>query len=187
MSLLITGLIVWILIHIFPTIFADQRQRVIKRLGLPRYKGLFSLVVFLGLVLIILGWRNMTPELVFIPPSWGRHATFLLVLITFILFAAAKSKTNIKRYIRHPQLSGLIIWSIGHLLANGDSRSVILFTTLGLWALLEIILINRREGNWQKPDVIAIKNDVLTILAGVFVYIIFLFAHPWITGMKLIQ
>ena len=42
---------------------------------------------------------------------------------------------NVKRLLRHPQLTGVALWGIGHLLANGESRSIILFGGLGAWAI----------------------------------------------------
>ena len=186
MQLLITGLTVWVVIHLFPGICKNLRATIVETIGLKPYKGLFALTILSSVVLIVLGWRSIEPEYLYYPEAWTRHITFLLVLITFILFAAAKSKTNIKRVLRHPQLTGLVIWSIGHLLANGDNRSIVLFTTLGIWAILEIIVINRREGVWQKPEPVPVKSDVITVIAGVAVYAVFIFAHPYITGMKLI-
>jgi len=104
-----------------------------------------------------------------------------------MLFVAAKRKTNIKRILRHPQLTGLVLWSISHLLANGDSRSLILFTWLGLWAVIEMIMITRREGEWTKPDIVPAKNDVITVLGGCILYAVLLIAHPYLSGISLIS
>ena len=41
---------------------------------------------------------------------------------------------------------------MSHLLANGDGRSIVLFGGLGLWAVVAIVAINRRDGAWQKPE-----------------------------------
>jgi len=146
MELLIIGLGLWCAAHLFPSVAADHRSRLISRLGLGTYKLLFSLSILIAITLIVLGWRSMTPSQIYNPPVWGRHVTMLLVLLTFYLFAVARSKSNIKRILRHPQLSGLLLWSIGHLLANGDSRSLLLFPVMFIWALLEMYCINRRQG-----------------------------------------
>lgn len=185
MQLLITGLALWVVVHLFPAICKNMRTGIIEKVGLKPYKGMFALTILASVVLIVIGWRSIEPQYIYYPEAWMRHVTFLLVLIAFILFAAAKSKTNIKRILRHPQLTGLVIWSIGHLLANGEDRSIVLFATLGIWAILEIIVINRREGAWQKPEPVPVKKDVFTVVAGVVVYVVFVFLHPFITGMKL--
>jgi uncharacterized membrane protein len=185
MQLLITGLVLWVLIHLFPCVCKNTRATLIEKIGLKPYKGIFAITIIASVLLIVLGWQGTTPKDIYYPASWSRHVTFTLVLITFILFAAAKSKTNIKRVLRHPQLTGLVFWSIGHLIVNGDNRSVILFGTLGIWAILEMFMISIREGAWQKPEPVPIKKDVITVVAGVVVYVVFMFLHPFITGMKL--
>jgi len=186
MSLLIIGLLMWVVIHLFPSVCKNTRTIIIEKTGLMPYKGLFALLILTSVVLIVFGWRSIIAQDIYFPPAWGRHVTFLLVLLTFILFVAAKRKTNIKRVLRHPQLTGLVLWSIGHLFANGDNRSLILFITLGLWAILEMIMINRREGAWQKPELVPIKSDVITVVGGCVLYAVLLFAHPYITGISLI-
>jgi len=185
MSLLITGLTLWVVIHLFPALCKNTRTTIIEKIGLMPYKGLFALIILSSVVLIVFGWQSITPEDIYTPVSWGRHITFTLVLLTFILFVAARRKTNIKRFLRHPQLTGLVLWSIGHLFANGDNRSVILFMTLGLWAILEIILINKREGAWQKPEAVAMTSDVITVIGGFVLYAALMFAHPYLSGIKL--
>ena len=185
MPLLITGLALWVIIHLFPCLCKNTRTAIIEKIGFMPYKGIFALTIILSVVLIVFGWQNITPEDIYYPASWGRHITFVLVLITFILFVAARRKTNIKRYLRHPQLTGLVLWSIGHLFANGDNRSVILFATLGIWAILEMIMISKREGEWQKPDPMPMKSDVITVVGGCVLYTVLMFAHPYIAGIRL--
>ena len=186
MGLLLLGLLLWVSVHLFPSVCKTARAGIVAKMGLMRYKGVFALLIVASIVLIVFGWRGMTPEQIYNPPAWGRHVTYLLVLVTFILFVAAKHKNNIKRVLRHPQMTVIVIWSIGHLLANGDNRSLILFTTLGLWAIAEIILINKREGAWVKPEPVPVKKDVITVVAGSVVYIVLALLHPYFTGVKLV-
>ncbi len=186
MALLILGLLLWTCIHLFPSIAKGKRELIISKTGLGPYKGLFALLILSSVVLIVLGWRSIDPTSVYLPQYWGKHVTFILVLLTFILFVAARGKTNIKRVLRHPQLTGLVLWSIGHLFANGDNRSLILFSWLAVWAILEMIMINRREGEWQKPEPVPVKSDVITVIAGCVVYGILFALHPYLSGIKLI-
>lgn len=186
MHLLILGLLMWTIIHFFPSLAKCTRGLVISKIGIGPYKGLFAILIISSVVLIVFGWRSIEPVDVYYPQSWGRHVTFLLVLLTFILFVAARKATNIKRVLRHPQLTGLVLWSIGHLFANGDNRSLILFSWLGIWAIIEMILISRREGEWIKPEPVSVKNDVITVIGGCILYGVLLMAHPYLTGIKLI-
>jgi uncharacterized membrane protein len=186
MTLLTIGVLLWAAVHLLPAAGPQARARIAGRLGEGPFRGLFSLLIILSLVLIVVGWRSALPEFVYIPPAWGREAAGLLVFAGFILFVAARAPTNIKRVLRHPQLTGVLAWAIGHLLANGESRSLILFGGLAAWSLVEMIAINRRDGAWRKPDRRSVISDVMTVVIGAVVFALFLFLHRWIAGVPLI-
>lgn len=186
MLTLTTGLCLWYVAHLFPALAVSRRAGLIQRHGLRAYRAVFALWVVGALVLIVYGWRSTAPVAVYEPPAWGRAAAYVLGLPAFILFIAAKHTTNIKRWLRHPQLCGVILWSGAHLLANGDQRSLLLFSALGFWALLEIVLINRRTGAWIKPEKVTPARDAVTLLAGVVLYTVLLLLHPYLAGTKLV-
>jgi len=186
MTILITGLLIWWTVHLFPAVATDTRTNLVNQFGLGPYKGCFALLIVISIVVMVFGWRSIEPVDIYLPPLWGRHVTSFLVLLTFILFVAAKRRNNIKRILRHPQLTGLVLWSIGHLFANGDSRSLVLFTGLGLWAILEICMINRRTGAWVKPAPAPVKSDIITVAGGVILFAVLFMAHPYLTGIGLI-
>lgn len=186
MTLLVIGLLMWWAVHLFPAVATVTRANLIIKFGLGLYKGCFALLIVISIVVMVFGWRSIEPADIYFPPLWGKRVTYLLVLLTFILFVAAKSKTNIKRVLRHPQLTGLVLWSVGHLFANGDNRSLVLFTGLGLWAILEIIMISRRTGAWVKPDPVPVKSDIITVAGGFILFAVLFLAHPYLTGIGLI-
>jgi len=70
------------------------------------------------------------------------------------------------------------------LFANGESRSLILFGGLTLWAVLEIVLVNRRDGAWNKPKPAPIRNDVGLVIGGLLAYAGMVFAHSWLFGVN---
>ena len=186
MTLLIAGLLLWCGVHLSSAVAPALRTRLVAGMGLLPFRGGFALLVITSMVLMVFGWRAVDPAALYQPPVWGREATMVLVFFTFILFVAAKRLTNIKRILRHPQLTGVMLWSIGHLLSNGDSRSLVLFVSIGFWAALEIILINRRAGAWIKPAPVPFTRDVLTVVMGVVLYTVLFLLHPYISGVKLV-
>ena len=111
----------------------------------------------------------------------------LLVLLGFILFFAARAPTNLKRIFRHPQLTGVHVWALGHLLANGDARSILLFGTFAAWPIVEMSFINRRDGAWQKPAPRPVRNDVILVAAATAIYAVVLYFHGSWFGMPLIS
>lgn len=185
MELLILGLLVWSAIHLIPSVGVEFRSSLIRRVGIGAYKGVFSLLIILSLVLIVFGWRSATPNYLYHLPLVFQPVSFGLLFLAFILFGASNTKTRIKQFIRHPQMLSVVLWSLAHLLLNGDSRSVILFGGLGVWAILEIIFINRREGPWQKPEVPAWSAELICIAIGLAMFIAVIFLHPYIAGVPI--
>ncbi len=186
MILLIAGLGMWLGMHLIPSTAPGVRQGMIDKLGFNAYRGVFSLVVLSALALIVVGWRSSQPTSVYLPPEGLRLPALALMVIAFLCLGASQRATRIGRVIRHPQLTGLLIWSISHLMTNGDSRSLLLFGALGIWALLEIILISRREGAWKKPQAPAWAVEILGIAITLVVMAIVVWAHPWIAGIPVL-
>lgn len=185
MGLLISGLILWSLVHLIPSVAQPVKHNLTSTLGEKGYKLIFALLIFTGLALIIFGWRSITPVFLYQLPAFTIHMSKLLVLIAFILLGASNYPTRIRNIIRHPQLTGVLLWSVAHLILNGDNRSVLLFGWIGTWALLEIIFINRRDTEWVKLDPPPVSREIRGLLISVIVYVAFGFLHPYIAGVPI--
>lgn len=184
MSLLLLGVLLWAGAHLFPALAVEPRSRLIERVGRGQYRALFALVIVLSVVLIVLGWKIATPVAVYRAPSLGPPLTGMVMAVALILFFSARTRTNIKRAVRHPQLTGVLVWAIGHLLANGDSRSLTLFGGFALWSIVQIVATNRRDGPWIRPDPVPRRMDVVPVAIGVVAYAVLLWAHPWLFGVS---
>ena len=184
MNLLITGIAIWCVVHLFPSVMPAKREALISRLGSNLYRGLFALVILASLVTIVFGWRSATPTAVYAPPLQGSPIISVLVFLAFALFVAARAPTNLKRFLRHPQLTGVIVWAAAHLLANGDTRSIALFGSLGVWAVVEILLINRRDGAWDRPGAVAVKSDATVVAIAAVAFAVFFYFHPALFGVS---
>ena len=183
MSLLIAGLLLFTVVHLLPAVSPDMRSRLAEKLGENAYRAVFSSVIVASLVIIVFGWKAATPTAVYPPPASGGVLISTLVFFGFVLFATSKARSNYRRLIRHPQMLAIILWSVAHLLVNGDSRSVVLFGGLGIWAVVEIVLCNKRDGEWQKPDVVPFSADmIVAVIAGVAFAAMF-FLHRALFGV----
>ncbi|MEM8688200.1 MAG: NnrU family protein [Pseudomonadota bacterium] len=179
------GIALWACAHLATTMRLGFRDALIAKLDANKYKGLFSLAMVVALGLIVIGWQSADSLHVYDPPFWNSPIMIVLMWLALFLFVAARAPNNAKRFIRHPQLTGVMVWAGAHLLANGDNRSLLLFGGLGLWALLEVILINRREGAWVKPDAVPITRDLIVVgVSGVLVVVLMLL-HPYFAGMPI--
>lgn len=185
MYLLIIGLLLWSAVHFIPSFVAPLKTKWIKSLGNKNYQISFALIVVLSLVIIVFGWRSITPTILYIPVETARSVSLFLMVFAFILFGASQHVTRIKQFIRHPQLTSIIVWSCAHLLSNGDDRSIVLFGGMAIWAILEIIAINRREGVWKKPDNPSWSVEIKGIAISLVIFIVSALAHPYISGISL--
>jgi len=184
LTLLITGVLLWSALHLFPSVMPAARNRLNEHLGKSRYRGLFALGIGLTLVLIIFGWRNAAIAPIYVPPLFGSPVVPGLMLLSFLLFAAANAPGNIKRFLRHPMLTGMAVWAGAHLLANGDNRSVVLFGGLGAWAIVAMLSINLRDGTREKPDAVPFSRDLMTIVASVVMFAIVIYVHEMVIGVS---
>lgn len=185
MTLLIIGVLLWSFVHLLPAIAPTFRQGLIERLGRQPYRGLVSACLVAAVVLIVLGWRA-TPEVyLYVLPVMTRKVAFVLICISFFLIAAANTPSSIKRLLRHPMLTGVFIWAGSHLLVNGTNRAVILFGTIGLWSLMEIFLINRRDGAYVKPERPNFSDELKWVFLGAALLIVALLLHPKFAGVAI--
>ena len=188
MAMLISGLTIWIAVHLFPSVAPASRQQLLTRMGNGPYQAVFSLLLIAGLLLIIFGWRNTVPDHIYSPPVALRHPAMLLVVIGFILMVAASFPTRIKRVLRHPQLTGVLLWAVAHLMANGDSRSVLVFGALAVWTVVSMLMINRRDGAWVKPEVSgAWGREVVIVIIGLVISAVVVRFHHYLAGVALIS
>jgi uncharacterized membrane protein len=183
MLLLAIGLLLFTGVHLIPALAPGLRETWRGRMGEAGYKGVFSLLLLLGVGLIVAGWRSTQPAVVYMLPTATHHAAMGLLVVAFLFLVVSTRKSRLRRWIRHPQLTGVALWGIAHLLLNGDSRSLLLFGGLTLWALVEIIAINRREGVWIKDPVPGWGTEVVTLLITAVVIGVVISVHPWIAGM----
>ena len=185
MTLLVLGVLVSSMVHLFPIAGVPARRQLIGRIGEQTYKGVFAFTIVASIVMMVFGWRAITPTAVYRASAWGYAAAELLVFVALVLFVISGVPSNLKRVVRHPQLSGLVVWSGAHLLANGDRRSLVLFGGLGLWAIVAMMLTNRRDGVWEKPEPVPMASELKPLLVATGSWAVLFFVHPYIAGVSL--
>ena len=184
MGMLIIGLVIFVALHLIPCVPA-LRGALVSGLGANKYRGVFSLASIAGLVLIVWGFSNAEFQPVYNPPGWGRSLAFILVPLALILFASAKMPTHIRAFVRHPMILGLLLWAIAHLAANGDLRSLLLFGTLGVYAVIATMSSFTRDDN-QSPDYSPRwAMDGVAVVLGVIVSGLIAKFHGNLFGMPL--
>lgn len=184
MNWLIFGTALFVSVHLVSAVVPSSCASLKAAVGAKAYRGIYSLLAVTGIALIVFGWRNAVPIAVYAPPDFGPTLAFLLMFVSVFLFGASHARTSLKRYVRHPQLAAVLLWSAAHLLSNGDIRSIVLFGSLGVWALIEIPLINHREGEWQKPPRASMRSEMIGATISVVVFLVLIALHPYFAGVS---
>ena len=88
--ILVAGLALFLGMHATRIPDDQRRSGMIARLGKGKYRGIYTAVSILGLVLIVYGYgqARLDPVFVWNPPAAMRHIAALLMLVSFIMLAA---------------------------------------------------------------------------------------------------
>lgn len=178
--LLLLGLALWSGAHFWKRLAPDSRASF----G-DKGKGIVAGLVVLSIVLMVFGYRGADG-----PVWWGRSPALvginnLLMVFAFYLFAASGAKTWITTKIKNPQLTGVKVWAVAHLLVNGDLASFVLFGGLLAWAVGEVIILKRHGAPWEPPHPVPVKKEITAIIATIVVVIVVMGIHyalgvqPW--------
>jgi uncharacterized membrane protein len=184
MTLLIIGIVVFLGLHLLPTV-AGWREKLVGRLGENGYKGVFSLLSIAGFVLLVYGFAQAPVIQVWSPPGWTRWVAIVLMLPAFIFLVAAYVPGEIKAKLKHPFLVSIKTWAFAHLIANGDLASIILFGSFLAYAVYDRITLKRR----QATGLVTVaatgppRNDLIAVVVGTVLYFVFLiWLHPMLIG-----
>lgn len=148
---------VFLLLHSVPAIPA-VRQQLVDLVGRRTYLVLYSLVS-----LLVLAWvfhAALTAEYVSLWESaaWQSWVTLIAAPAGIFFVLAGLISVNplsvstragdtagaIVAITRHPVLWGFFLWSAGHMVPNGDLRSLILFGGFALFAAAGVFMLDRR-------------------------------------------
>ncbi|GGG81494.1 membrane protein [Salipiger pallidus] len=175
MVLLVLGVALWWGAHLFKRLAPAQRAAMGSK-----GKGLIALALVASVLLMIFGYRMWDGAF-----FWGRHPATVginnLIMVAALYFASPGPKKGALFYrMRHPMLLGFLLWTIAHLLVNGDTPSFVLFGGLGLWAIVEMIIINRTEPGWTPPAKGSIAKDAMFLVASLVLLFVIGMIHTWL-------
>ena len=176
MLILILGVALWYAAHLFKRMAPEAR----RGLG-GQGKGVVAGLLVVSVLLMILGYRMADG-----PYWWGASAPLkginnLLMLAAFWCFAASGMKTALARRMHHPQLTGVSLWAVAHLLVNGDLPSLVLFGGLLIWALIEMVVLSRAEADWTASTAPIIwRKEFMALVSALVVMIVVGLIHSWL-------
>jgi uncharacterized membrane protein len=186
MAILVAGLVLFLGVHSIVIVAPNARGRALQAWGEAPWKAALGIVSLIGLVLVIYGFglARQAPVVLYTPPNWMRHVTFLLMLPVFPLLIAAYLPGRIRAAAKHPMLAAVKFWALGHLLANGTLADVLLFGGFLAWAVVDRISLKQRA-QMIKTAPPGRFNDLVAVVAGLALYALFIgWAHLKLFGVS---
>lgn len=212
----------FLLISHFGISSSPARAVLVGKLGEGPYLGLYSLVSLAALGWLIYAFSNATRFDYLWPLDASLYWVSKLsmpIAVTFMLggflvpnptqvgmgdrAADPDPARGLVRITRHPFMWAVIIWSIGHIVANPDTVAVTFFSIFLLLAGLGTILIDAKKAatlgsSWTQfasvtsnvpfAAILAGRNKLvlselwLPVLIGVVGYLAMFWGHEWLSG-----
>jgi uncharacterized membrane protein len=189
MILLILGLVMFLGVHSVRIVADDWRSAMIERLGEGRWKGLYTVFSLAGFLLIVFGYgaTRHNPQVLWATPLAMRHVAGLLMLVSFVLLAAAYVPGNhLKARLHHPMVAAVKVWALAHLLANNTLADLLLFGAFLAWAVMDFRSARQRDraaGTHYAPGQAA--RTGVTVVVGLVAWALFAFwAHQQLFGVR---
>lgn len=183
---LVLGLVIFLGVHSVRIVAPAWRDARIAGAGEGTFKGVYSLLSAVGLVLVVWGYAKAweAPVVLYDPPAWTRHLAALLMLFSFVSLAVYMLPAGrLKPILKHPMLLAVKIWALAHLIANGDLASLVLFGAFLLWAAADRVAAKRRGAPVPKPG--PATMDIAALAVGVVLYLLFVWRlHEWLIGVE---
>ncbi len=187
MAYLIAGLVVFFGAHLYSALRSREAGAgLVGKLGAGPYRGLYSIVSLVGFGLIIYGFGQARPSpIIYSPPVWTQHINMLLMVFAMVLIVASNFPAGyIKKATKHPMLVAIKLWALGHLLANGELNSLLLFGAFLAFAVFDRIAMKKRGDNGPTGEVSAMW-DVVSVVLGLGAYVAFMmYLHPILFGVS---
>lgn len=213
----VAALAVFLASHVIP-VRPPVRPWLVARMGVRGYYAGYSLLSIAILVWLIVA-AGRAPYVQVLPawPVW-RWVPLLAMPLVVALVVAGAARVNplsfggmgrrpfdpddpgVLAVTRHPMLIALLLWSLAHLLANGDLAHVILFGLFAIFAVLGMALIDRRKRRtlgqeaWQAlarntawfslRGLAALRPNIAGILVTLAIYVALLALHPPVIGVS---
>ena len=217
----------WVASHLLIS-STPLRQMLVNAMGEKAYLGLYSLIAVGALVNLVWVYHDMPRfEYLWLPNPDLYWVAKITMPIAFILMvggfmvpnpsnvgmqiddpeSAAEMARGVTRITRHPFQWAVIIWSAGHIVANGDAVSVVFFSSFGLLSLLGSMLLDRKKSQpmgegWAAyaqvtsnvpfaalvtgRNRLVLKELLLPLVVGLIVYGLVYYFHETISGAVIV-
>lgn len=193
------------------------KSRLVSALGKRGFAIAYSLLS-LSVLIWLIGAAGRAPFVALWEAAiWHNHLLLVVMLAVCLIVALSLGRPNpfsfggpdegfdaahpgIVRYMRHPMLVALALWSGAHLVANGALAHVLLFGGFAGFALIGQIMIDRRRKSQMGADWWAAYQQMqaapllqlpsnwvefsVRLLSGLALYVALIWLHPYLFGVS---
>jgi uncharacterized membrane protein len=182
MIILAAGVLLFALLHGVAAV-PRCKSYVVERIGERWYGPVFGLGSLLAIAVIVLGWRSAEFVPVYEPQAWGWYVNYGLTFLGFLCLGIFLFRGHLRQLLRFPMGLAGAFWAVGHLFANGDLASLILFGGFLLFSLI-YMAVAVANGIRPSPEV-RMGHDGLGLLFGAALYGIMTQLHPVLIGVPI--
>jgi len=184
MYLIISGILIFTFGHMFKRLVPAGRNFVDQKLGEKLGKKLMNLILFIGFFLVTIGYYQKEFDIYFfIAPTWLTAITHALMLVSVALLSVGHRifghASRLQQHIKHPMLTAAVVWCVAHLLINGTLMAFILFGSIGLWAAIQIYLLQKNKVKIERHQG-SLAGDLILLGFVAFIYIIIVMIHLYL-------
>jgi uncharacterized membrane protein len=221
MPILVLATAVFVATHFVPS--TPLRPGLVAALGEKGYLGLYSLVSLAAIIWMVWAYVKAPYELLWAGDEFKVWALVLMPVSLIAIVAGGMTRNpgavrqenalvtmgeprGVLRITRHPIQWGIALWALLHLIARGDTASLVFFGGFALLAILGTVLIDARKNrtlgaSWQRfasvtsnfpfAAIVQGRNQFRfeeigwkQVLIGAGAYFVILFLHPFLFGAR---
>jgi len=216
MTALVLATVAFLLTHFVTS--TPLRAKLVGAMGEWPYRGVYSAVAFITLGWMIWAYTHTEREVLW---SGMRELPVIVTPFAFVLIACGYFRNptmvgaegllrsedparGMIRVTRHPIMWGLMLWAGTHVLALGELKALIFFSSFIVLAGIGTVAMDRRKrANPDWPRFAAATSHVPFVaiaqgrnrldlaeigwkrpLIGLVVFFFFLWIHPWLFGVR---
>lgn len=188
------------------------KPRIVAIIGAPGFSLAYSAMSVAVLTWVIIAAGRAPYVDLWQTAGWMSHLALTLMAIATLIFALAIGRPNplsfggmnnarfdpsrpgLIGWMHHPLLVVLGLWSLAHILPNGNLAHVLMFGVFAGFSLLGMKVINRRKQRllgaeeWGRlanttRSLQPSLNGMVRLAVGVALYLALLYLHPPVIGV----